>query len=106
MSEQAGQTANDHAKQQQTLRATIADKLEGSNERQVLQDLLDARLTECGWRDDLKKMCDDYITSRGIESIALEDMVNDILPVAISSLPDTVKAEILQRLRTFVTQSS
>ncbi|KAG9396715.1 Transcription factor, enhancer of yellow 2 [Carpediemonas membranifera] len=87
---------------QNNLRSAIAEKLENSNERQVLQDLLDARLTECGWRDELKKLCDNYITERGIESIALEDMVNDILPVAISSLPDSVKAEVLQRLRSFV----
>ncbi|WAR25564.1 ENY2-like protein [Mya arenaria] len=63
------------------MRATINSKLVETGERERLKELLRTRLVECGWRDQLKQHCKALV-------------------------PDTVKKELLQRIRTFLAQQS
>jgi len=87
------------------IRAAINQKLIESGERERLKDLLRTKLVECGWRDELKAYCKGVITSKGEENydnIKLEDLVAEIIPKGRSSVPANVKAELLARIRKFL----
>lgn len=54
----------------------------------------------------VKKQCVDVINERGVENISYEQLVNEVSPKARQAVPDTVKVELLQQLRTFLQQNS
>ncbi|GFO25454.1 transcription and mRNA export factor eny2-like [Plakobranchus ocellatus] len=88
------------------MRATINQKLVETGERERLKELLRARLIECGWRDQLKAYCKEIVQQKGLEHITVDDLVSEITPRGRSLVPDEVKKELLQRIRTFLAQQS
>ncbi|XP_051879920.1 transcription and mRNA export factor ENY2 isoform X1 [Pristis pectinata] len=86
------------------LRATINQKLIETGERERLKELLRAKLTECGWKDQLKAHCKDVIREKGLEHVTVDDLVAEITPKGRALVPDSVKKELLQRIRTFLSQ--
>uniref|UniRef100_A0A4W5S0N8 Transcription and mRNA export factor ENY2 n=1 Tax=Hucho hucho TaxID=62062 RepID=A0A4W5S0N8_9TELE len=86
------------------MRATINQKLTEMGERERLKELLRAKLTECGWRDQLKANCKDVIKEKGLEHVTVEDLVVEITPKGRVLVPDSVKKELLQRIRAFLAQ--
>ncbi|VDH99805.1 transcription and mRNA export factor ENY2 [Mytilus californianus] len=88
------------------MRATINQKLVETGERERLKELLRTRLVECGWRDQLKQYCKEVVKQKGLEHITVDDLVAEITPKGRSLVPDNVKRELLQRIRTFLAQQS
>ncbi|RUS87043.1 hypothetical protein EGW08_005196 [Elysia chlorotica] len=88
------------------MRATINQKLVETGERERLKELLRARLIECGWRDELKAYCKEIVQQKGLEHITVDDLVSEMTPRGRSLVPDEVKKELLQRIRTFLAQQS
>uniref|UniRef100_A0A8B9QW13 Transcription and mRNA export factor ENY2 n=1 Tax=Anas platyrhynchos TaxID=8839 RepID=A0A8B9QW13_ANAPL len=86
------------------MRATINQKLIETGERERLKDLLRAKLIECGWKDQLKAHCKDVIKEKGLEHVTVDDLVAEITPKGRALVPDSVKKELLQRIRTFLAQ--
>ncbi|KAH3828048.1 hypothetical protein DPMN_129997 [Dreissena polymorpha] len=88
------------------MRATINSKLVETGERERLKELLRTRLVECGWRDQLKQHCKEVVRQKGLEHITVDDLVAEITPKGRALVPDMVKKELLQRIRTFLAQQS
>ncbi|KFV71341.1 Transcription and mRNA export factor ENY2, partial [Dryobates pubescens] len=86
------------------MRATINQKLIETGERERLKELLRAKLIECGWKDQLKAHCKDVIKEKGLEHVTVDDLVSEITPKGRALVPDSVKKELLQRIRTFLAQ--
>ncbi|CAM5108393.1 unnamed protein product [Natator depressus] len=102
------------------MRATINQKLIETGERERLKELLRAKLIECGWKDQLKAHCKvifisqedksksskqrDVIKEKGLEHVTVDDLVAEITPKGRALVPDSVKKELLQRIRTFLAQ--
>ncbi|XP_069112172.1 transcription and mRNA export factor ENY2 isoform X1 [Argopecten irradians] len=88
------------------MRATINQKLVETGERERLKELLRTRLIECGWRDQLKAHCKEVVKEKGLEHITVDDLVQEITPKGRALVPDDVKKELLQRIRTFLADQS
>ncbi|KAF6261299.1 transcription factor e(y)2-domain-containing protein [Scenedesmus sp. NREL 46B-D3] len=73
-----------------------------SGERERLKQLLRDKLTECGWRDEVKQRCREYIQARGHDNVTAEELVRFIRPEGRAAVPDNVKAELLTRIKTFI----
>ncbi|KAL4617139.1 transcription and mRNA export factor ENY2-like isoform X1 [Arapaima gigas] len=86
------------------LRAVVNQKLIEMGERERLKELLRARLIECGWKDQLKAHCKDVIREKDSEHVTVEDLVAEITPKGRALVPDSVKKELLQRIRAFLAQ--
>uniref|UniRef100_A0A3B4U3G5 Transcription and mRNA export factor ENY2 n=1 Tax=Seriola dumerili TaxID=41447 RepID=A0A3B4U3G5_SERDU len=115
------------------MRATINQKLTEMGEGERLKELLRAKLTECGWKDQMKAHCKEVIKDKGLEHVTVEDLMVEITPkgregtempftpLTIASVeggaltrccvcskrflvPDSVKKELLQRIRAFLAQ--
>mmetsp|Transcript_54303 Transcript_54303/g.80564 ORF Transcript_54303/g.80564 Transcript_54303/m.80564 type:complete len:102 (+) Transcript_54303:86-391(+) len=84
------------------IRERILEKLEATGEKTRLRKLLEKRLVESGWVDSLKEYCKDAIASKGLEKIKVEDLVKEIAPRGRATVPDEIKSEILNEIRTFV----
>mmetsp|Transcript_30411 Transcript_30411/g.51244 ORF Transcript_30411/g.51244 Transcript_30411/m.51244 type:complete len:105 (-) Transcript_30411:294-608(-) len=85
-----------------SLQETINAKLVQSGEKERLRQLLRERLVECGWKDDLKAKCRTIIKQRGLSNVTVDELSNEITPIGRSSIPDTVKAELLREIRNFL----
>lgn len=46
------------------------------------------------------------VKQKGLEHITVDDLVAEITPKGRSLVPDNVKRELLQRIRTFLAQQS
>uniref|UniRef100_A0A672Z4F2 Transcription and mRNA export factor ENY2 n=1 Tax=Sphaeramia orbicularis TaxID=375764 RepID=A0A672Z4F2_9TELE len=115
------------------MRAAINQKLIEMGERERLKELLRAKLVECGWKDQLKAhckgtecvsalakyvclclwevflksgqlLCADVIREKGLEHVTVEDLVTEVTPKGRALVPDSVKKELLQRIRAFLAQ--
>ncbi|KAJ0000124.1 hypothetical protein NQD34_011966 [Periophthalmus magnuspinnatus] len=86
------------------LKATVNQKLTEMGERERLKELLRAKLTECGWKDQMKAHCKEVIKEKGLEHVTVEDLVAEITPKGRAMVPDSVKKELLHRIRAFLSQ--
>ena len=84
------------------VRASVNQKLEESGEKEKLKELLRKKLIERGWRDELKEYCKEVIKSKGLEQISVEDLVSEITPRGRATIPDDIKADLLERIRKFL----
>ncbi|KAG8054179.1 hypothetical protein GUJ93_ZPchr0001g30856 [Zizania palustris] len=89
-----------------SLREIINVKLVESGEKEKLMELLRERLVECGWRDEMKALCRAYARNKGRNNVTVDDLIHVITPKGRASVPDSVKAELLQRIRSFLMSSS
>ena len=64
--------------------------------------MLRTKLIECGWRDDLREHCKEVIRSKGLERITVDELVQMITPRGRDTVPDQIKADLLQRIRQFL----
>uniref|UniRef100_U5EXI7 Enhancer of yellow 2 transcription factor n=1 Tax=Corethrella appendiculata TaxID=1370023 RepID=U5EXI7_9DIPT len=69
-------------------------------DRSKLKDLLRLRLTECGWSDQVRLLCRETIKEQG--TLNCEQIVQNVTPKARSLVPDTVKKELLQKIKTIL----
>ncbi|XP_074581857.1 transcription and mRNA export factor ENY2 [Curcuma longa] len=77
-------------------------KLIESGEKEKLMELLRERLIECGWRDEMRSLCRAYAKKKGRNNVTVDDLVHVITPKGRASVPDSVKAELLQRIQSFL----
>ena len=55
-----------------------------------------------GWRDKLKAHAKEEIKKKGLEKITVEELVAAITPKGREDVPDSVKSELLMRVRKFL----
>ncbi|KAJ6371494.1 hypothetical protein OIU77_001906 [Salix suchowensis] len=91
---------------QPTLQEIINIKLIESGEKERLMELLRERLIECGWKDEMKALCRAFIKKKGSNNVTVDDLVHVITPKGRASIPDSVKADLLQRIRSFLVQAA
>ncbi|EKX54226.1 hypothetical protein GUITHDRAFT_91818, partial [Guillardia theta CCMP2712] len=84
------------------VRASVNQKLEDSGEKERLKEFLRQRLVESGWRDDLKEYCKEVIKDKYREDLSVDELVSEITPRGYATIPDEVKAELLERIRKFL----
>ncbi|KAJ9135489.1 hypothetical protein P3X46_032669, partial [Hevea brasiliensis] len=81
-------------------------KLIESGEKERLMELLRERLIECGWKDEMKALCRAFIKKKGRNDVTVDDLVRVITPKGRASIPDYIKAELLQRIRAYLVQAA
>ncbi|XP_042050055.1 transcription and mRNA export factor ENY2-like [Salvia splendens] len=75
-------------------------------EKERLKELLVERLVECGWKDEMKALCREFARKKGRDTITVHELVKVITPKGRAFVPDSVKAEMLQRIRSFLTSTT
>ncbi|KAL7667671.1 hypothetical protein ACOME3_010505 [Neoechinorhynchus agilis] len=80
----------------------IRKRLHDTGERERLQHLLQQRLIDCGWRDQVKTTCKDIVQSRGLENTTMDELINEVSIECRSLLPDSVKKELIDNIKTFI----
>jgi len=77
-----------------------------SGDRSKIKDLLCNRLTECGWRDEVRLLCRNILLEKsGNNSITVEQLISEVTPKARTLVPDAVKKELLMKIRTILAES-
>ncbi|KAJ4710852.1 Transcription and mRNA export factor ENY2 [Melia azedarach] len=96
----------DRENQEPTLQEIINIKMIETGEKERLKELLREKLIECGWRDEMKALCRAYTRKKGKNNVTVDDLVHVITPKGRASIPDSVKAELLQRIRSFLASTA
>ncbi|CAK9143308.1 unnamed protein product [Ilex paraguariensis] len=96
----------DDQEKEPTLQEIINIKLIESGEKERLMELLRERLVECGWKDEMKSLCRAFVKKKGRNNVTVDDLVHVVTPKGRASIPDSVKAELLQRIRTFLVSTT
>ncbi|OON18291.1 hypothetical protein X801_05857 [Opisthorchis viverrini] len=65
----------------------ITDLLMKTGERERLREFVENRLIETGWNDKVKQACKEYIRSKGVDNITVEEVVQAITPSARQIVP-------------------
>ncbi|OEL36804.1 Transcription and mRNA export factor SUS1, partial [Dichanthelium oligosanthes] len=125
-------SAEEERDKEASLEEVINIKLVESGEKEKLMELLRERLVECGWRDEMKALCRAYARKKGRNNVTVDDLIHVITPKGrgkskkkmllfvvapltvlsihfaceTASVPDSVKAELLQRIRSFLMSTS
>ncbi|KAH9743479.1 transcription and mRNA export factor ENY2 [Citrus sinensis] len=89
-----------------TLQEIINIKMIESGEKEKLMELLRERLVECGWKDEMKALCRAYIKKKGTNNVTVDDLVHVITPKGRASIPDSIKTELLLRIRAFLASAA
>ena len=82
-------------------REQLERALTHSGERERLKEFLREKLKECGWKDDLAKRCKEIMKDRGVKETSVDYLVKAVTPTAQSSVPNSIKAAFLEKIRTF-----
>ncbi|XP_017083450.1 enhancer of yellow 2b transcription factor [Drosophila eugracilis] len=69
------------------------------NDSVALKDLLQKRLSECGWRSDIEKMIRQTIEERGVANLTHDQLAAEIVPHARALVPEVIRKEMLMRVR-------
>ena len=88
-----------------SLQDELRTQLIQSGERDRLVGLLKDRLVECGWKDELKKHCREVMKERarkGNDTRNIEGVTREVITHAQKTVPDSVKAEFLAKVRQFM----
>ncbi|XP_024031829.1 transcription and mRNA export factor ENY2 [Morus notabilis] len=88
------------------LQELVNIKLIESGEKERLMELLRERLIECGWKDEMKALCRQFVKKKGSNNVTVDDLIHVITPRGRASIPDSIKAELLQRIRTFLVSAA
>ncbi|GMR33857.1 hypothetical protein PMAYCL1PPCAC_04052, partial [Pristionchus mayeri] len=73
-----------------------------TGERERVKDLLQSRLREHGWHNEVKRLIRETIKNRGISDVSVEEIYSDVRAEARSKVPDEVKRELLAVISNFV----
>lgn len=63
------------------------------------KELLRRRLIECGWRDQVRALCRDVVKENESGFVTFDGLVTKVTPKARALVPDTVKKELLQKIK-------
>ncbi|RNA01387.1 transcription and mRNA export factor ENY2 isoform X2 [Brachionus plicatilis] len=96
----------DRAAKEQQMRASINAKLIETGERDRLKEALQQKLIDCGWRDQVKAHCKEVVKQKGLDNITVEDLVLEMVPKGRALVPDSVKKELLMKIRHFLASQS
>ncbi|GFT00346.1 transcription and mRNA export factor ENY2 [Nephila pilipes] len=69
------------------------------NDIEKFKELLRTRLSESGWKEEMKAVCRDIIREKGVENVTIDSLVKEMTPKGRELVPDSVKRELLQRIR-------
>jgi transcriptional regulator of acetoin/glycerol metabolism len=80
----------------------IEEKLIKTGEKDKLKEHLRQRLIEHGWKEDLKAVCKQVLLSKSLDRITVDDLVAEITPHARDKIPETVRQDLLAKIRKFL----
>ncbi|XP_017056825.1 enhancer of yellow 2b transcription factor [Drosophila ficusphila] len=70
-----------------------------SSDSVALKDLLQKRLSECGWRKDIEELIRQTIKERGVANLTHDELAAEIVPHARALVPEVIRKEMLVRVR-------
>ncbi|EDW00376.1 enhancer of yellow 2 transcription factor [Drosophila grimshawi] len=77
-----------------------------SGDRLKIKDLLCNRLTECGWRNEVRLLCRNILLEKSANnSVSVDQLISEVTPKARTLVPDAVKKELLMKIRTILAET-
>ncbi|VDK40833.1 unnamed protein product [Dibothriocephalus latus] len=88
------------------IRQKVNDLLISTGERERLRDMIEEQLKKSGWNDKVKMHCKEFIKSKGVDNVSVDDVVMGVSAAARSTVPKEVKTATLERLKQFMAKNN
>lgn len=78
-----------------------------TGDKEKLKDLLRLRLNECGWIEEVTLLCRQNAREqlREQKRLNVDEMVTSVTPKARQIVPDIVKRELLQKIKSLLEET-
>ncbi|KAJ2784863.1 hypothetical protein GGI15_002116 [Coemansia interrupta] len=92
------------SQQEMGVREELLKRFIESGERERLQEILRSKLYISGWQDRVKDKCEKFVheSGEGVEKLTVDGIAEAVTPYARASIPEDIKAEILEDIRAFM----
>ncbi len=77
----------------------MGGKTQHDYDEEKIRALIVERLIQTGWRDRIRDSCFLAFEKRGGSNTSVDEIVNEVLPLAKATVPATVKSELLEHVR-------
>lgn len=84
----------------------VQRQMMASGELDRMRELLRARLIECGWRDQMLLLCRKIVLESDINTLTVDDILDKITAQGRALVPDTIKKELLQKIKTYLMEEA
>ncbi|XP_017854692.1 enhancer of yellow 2b transcription factor-like [Drosophila busckii] len=78
----------------ETVELTQLNKVDKNELKQLLQQ----RLSECGWRKDVEQRIRNTLQQRGVTNVSYDQLSAEIMPQARAAVPAAVRQELAKRV--------
>lgn len=95
-------TNNDGKDRKLSSKRAVNQSLTIDGDKERFKELLRRRLIECGWREEIRILCRDTIKERGVHNITVDEIVEEVTPKGRALVPDAVKKELLQIIKSYL----
>ena len=82
----------------------IFEKVKQSGEMERLKELLKLRLEENGWHARVSEAFKKTMEEQEFGQLSIPGIVHDMLPIARSEIPTSVKVEVIQQINNFLSK--
>eukprot|EP00792_Barthelona_sp_PAP020_P004316 TRINITY_DN2044_c0_g1_i1.p1 TRINITY_DN2044_c0_g1~~TRINITY_DN2044_c0_g1_i1.p1 ORF type:complete len:134 (-),score=36.77 TRINITY_DN2044_c0_g1_i1:89-433(-) len=89
---------------EESLILEMQEILASSGYEEELRDILRAKLVNEGWRDQLKKHCQEVIRTKGVESINSDELCDEISIFARETFPQDLRIDLNKRVQQFLSE--
>jgi len=86
----------------QELKAQIDALLVKNGDIDELKEVLRSRLSDSGWKDEIRLVCNKIIKERGVQSVTVDSLVREVTPIGREKIPASIKKELLTRINSAV----
>ncbi|KAJ1918791.1 Transcription and mRNA export factor eny2 [Mycoemilia scoparia] len=87
------------------IREELLRRFVESGERERVQELLKSKLNANGWQDEVRQMCKDIIKEKEPNPVTVDELAGELTPRARASVPENVKAEMLEQIQAFLAKA-
>uniref|UniRef100_A0A6U4MNW3 Transcription and mRNA export factor ENY2 n=2 Tax=Hemiselmis andersenii TaxID=464988 RepID=A0A6U4MNW3_HEMAN len=106
----AGSKAGGGEKKQGAIEKQIREgaikKVNDSEERDRLRELLKKRLKDAGWEEEMKEYIREAIRNKCLEDLSVESLVSELEPTSRAAVPDAIRSEIIGRITKYLRGNS
>lgn len=79
----------------------LEEKLRESGEEARLENYLRQKLIESGWKEELKKHCKEVIRRKGLESVTMDDLVDELVLRGRNTVHPSIKQDLVNRIKQY-----
>ncbi|PVU97315.1 hypothetical protein BB561_000643 [Smittium simulii] len=91
-------------KKQNNVREEVLLRFVESGEKERILELTKSKFIANGWSDHVRSHCKELIKEKDINSVTIDELCDEVMPYALSSIQEDTKIELTEQVKAFLTK--